>query len=169
MEIDTEGCTAVFHINEPGDTTRQTYIGIFKVKCILDPIDFMEADKLYRQLLGDIRPEAAHEHTANVAFALSQLKYRIIDPSPFWENKRLGGGHLKDNNIIISVLNMAMEAEQKYRDVMKKEAEERQRVLTERIKSKMIEKEPEVAQEKDKENQELVELDEENGANLEKE
>ena len=54
----------------------------------------------------------------------------------------------KDNNIIIDVLNLAMEAEQKYREMMVKEAEDRQKALTDRIKSKMIEKEPEVAQKK---------------------
>jgi len=169
MEINTEDCTAIFPINEIGDTTRSTYIGAFKVKCILDPMDFMESDKLYRQLLGDVHPENAHEHSSSVAFALSQLKYRVIEVPPFWENARLGGGHVKDPGIIISVLNLAMEAEQIYREMMAKEAEERQKALTERIKSKMIEPEPEVKQKKDEENQKLIDLDEKDGANLDQE
>lgn len=160
MEINIEDCTGVFHIQQNGDTTKQTYLGTFKVKCILNPIDFMEADKLYRQLLGEVHPEAAHAHTASIAFALSQLKYRIIEMPPFWENKKLGGGHLKDNNIIIEVLNLAMEAEQKYRDMMVKEAEERQEALTERIKGKMIEKEPEQTTKQSEQEEEFVDLDE---------
>ena len=62
-----------------------------------------------------------------------------------------------------------MEAEQKYREMMAKEAEKRQADLTERIKSKMIEPEPEVKEKKDEEKQRLIDLDEEDGSTLDQE
>ena len=169
MEIDTESCTAVFSIHMNGETTQETYLGTFKVKCILDPMDFIDSDKLYRQLLGDTHPENAHEHTLNIAFALSQLKYRILECPPFWENKRLGGSHIKDKDVIIGILNKATEAEQIYRQKMAEEAEKRQRMLTERIKAKVIEKEPELKQKtkEEIEQEQLVELDEKDGTKLE--
>ena len=168
MEINTEDCTGIFHLNENGTTTIQTYMGTFKVKCILNPMDFMAADKLYRELLGDIHPETAHGHTKSVAFSLSQLKYRIIEAPAFWDNRELGGSHLKDDSIIVSVLNMAMDIERKYRATMVKEAERRQEELTDRIRSKAIEKE-EVIETKDEEDiaaEKLKSMDEKDGVEL---
>lgn len=144
MEINHEEGTAVFYINEVGNVTRQTYMGTFKVHCVLSPIDFIESDKMYREMLGATNPENAHEHARSVAFALSQLKYRIIEEAPFWENRRLGGSHIKDDNIIITILNNAIEAEERFREAKVKEAEEIQKRLQKMIENEEIEKTPEL-------------------------
>ena len=131
MELNIEEGVATFSINEIGDVSKQSYMGTFKVHCILSPIHFIDADKDYRNLLGAISPESAHQHARTSAFALSQLKYRIIDMPPFWENNRMGGSHIKDDNILIAVLNLALEAEKQYRDQRQKDAEE----IQERLKN----------------------------------
>jgi hypothetical protein len=156
MEINIEEGTAVFHINETGNVTRQTYMGTFKVHCILSPLDFVEADKMYREMLGATNPADAHEHARSIAFALSQLKYRIIEEAPFWENRRLGGSHIKDDNIIITILNNAIEAEEKFREAKVKEAEEIQQRLQKAIEDKDIEKMPELDKDKKSDDDEIV-------------
>ena len=106
MQIDLENGTAVFSINIVGNVERQTYLGTFKVKCVLSPYDFIKADRLYRELLGGTTPEVVHAHARSCAFAFSQLKFRIIECPPFWENPELGGSHLKDDNVIIILIYM---------------------------------------------------------------
>lgn len=133
MDINMEEGTATFSISEVGTATRSTYMGNFKVHCILSPIDLMSADRDYRAFVGNVNPNDCTTHVRNLAFALSQLKYRIIEEPPFWTNPKVGGGHLKDTDVIISVLNLALEAEESYRQSRKKEAEEIQNKLTERV------------------------------------
>jgi hypothetical protein len=135
--------TATFSINVVGKLTKDSYMGTFKVKCLLSPLEEIAADKRYRDLLGD-NSHLAQNHIRQQAFALSQLEQRIIDMPPFWENDTLGGGHIKDVNIVLHILDQAIEAQEKYVGVKEKELKDRQKRLTKGIKSKKIEKEPEI-------------------------
>lgn len=138
--------TATFSISNTGAITRQTYMGNFKCKCLMSPMEQINADKLYRQLLGE-NMLMASDRAKTLAFALSQLKYRLLEVPPFWENKILGGSHIIDDNIIIEVANLAVEAEEKYMDEKTKEAEEIEQRLNNSIRSGDIEPEPELEEE----------------------
>ena len=135
--------TATFSINVVGRLTKDSYMGTFKVKCLISPLEEIAADKRYRDLLGD-NSHLAQEHIRQQAFALAQLEQRIIEMPPFWENDTLGGGHIKDTNVVLHVLDQAIEAQEKYVGIKEKELKERQKRLTKAIKSKKIEKEPEI-------------------------
>jgi hypothetical protein len=121
-----EDGTVTFRISEIGDRSRTTWSGIFRVKGGLSPFDELLAGKDMRSLLG-IEAATATDHEINLAFALSNLKYRIIDAPDFWIAKsREGyGGADLDNNIIMLVLEMAINAEVETRKRLRKEARQR--------------------------------------------
>ncbi|MDD5650838.1 MAG: hypothetical protein PHF86_10565 [Candidatus Nanoarchaeia archaeon] len=140
MKIDDDGIVT-FDISVIGDVKKQSYIGTFKSMCFLTPLDTIKADKLYRELLGKDFTLASLD-SKNYAFALSQLKYRLVEVPPFWLNKEIGGGHV-DSNVIFTVLDKALEAEKTYKEQILKETEEIEKKLTTMIKNKSIEKEEE--------------------------
>lgn len=135
---------ATFQMNETGEITNETYRGTFQVKCLLSPIGYMDADKLYRQLLGD-HIAFASERARNAAFALSQLKYRIIRFPPFWGNPQLPGGQIEDDNIVQYVFEESIKAEEKYREQKQKEISVLTDELTNAITNGTIEKEGDVS------------------------
>lgn len=142
MELNIENATATYNLNIVGDIHRQTYLGTFKFKCILSPLEHIDADKLYRRLLGE-HALTASDRARNHAFALAQLKYRILEYPPFWEHKILNGGSVEDPNVIIDVFNHAIDAEEKYMKAKEEEAKKIQENLTKAIKNKNIQKDPE--------------------------
>jgi hypothetical protein len=152
-----EDSQAKFDVNILGNIHKQTYMGNFKVKCVLSPLDYINADKLYRDLLGD-NMAMASDRAKNLAFALSQLKYRVIEAPAFWEHRELGGAHIEDDNVIMSILELAIEAEQKYMSKKDKEAEEIEKRLTKALKTGRIQKQPELDQNDGIPDSELPEL-----------
>lgn len=140
MEI--KNSEAVFDISLLGQYTNESYMGTFRVKCLLSLLEDIEADKLYRQLLGD-NSHLASEHVRQQAFALAQLSKRVIEAPPFWENSRLGGSHIKDANVIVEVLDKAIEAQNTYVLQKQEELKERQDRLAKLVKSKKIDFEEE--------------------------
>ena len=137
-----EGSEATFELNLLGTDNNQTYMGKFKVKCLLSPMDIIESDKLYRTMLGE-NIAYAGETAKHMAFALSQLKYRIIEYPPFWENRPIKGSHISDKNIIIEILNVAIDVEELYRQKKIEEAKKVEERLTNAIKNKTLKKEDE--------------------------
>lgn len=135
--------TATFTINIIGDHSKDSYMGTFKVKCLLSPLEMIAADKRYRDLLG-ANSHLAQEHIRQQAFALAELEQRVIDMPAFWENDTLHGGHIKDANVLLHILDKAVEAQEKYITVKETELKERQARLTKKIKTKKIEKKPEL-------------------------
>lgn len=113
---------AWFDISLLGSKTKQSYIGTFKVHCLMSPMAYIKADKLYRQLLGE-NSLFASEKARNLAFAYSQLQQRIVEAPPFWVNRELGGSHIMDDNIILEVLNQAILAEEKFLEQKNEEIE----------------------------------------------
>lgn len=138
-----EGSEAKFDVNILGEFTNQSYIGTFRVRCILSPLEDIAADRKYRELLGD-NYHLSRQDVRDKAFALSQLEARVISHPPFWENHRIGGGHIPDSNVLLEVLDKAIEAQEKYLAERKKEMEEKQEILTKAVENKKIEKEPEL-------------------------
>ena len=115
--------TSTFALREEGDSTGQTYAGVFVFKCFLNPLDQLAAGKLYRELLGtDI--QNASELERFVAFSLSQLKYRIVKAPSFWKTtESMIEGNLPDTNILTLVLDKAISSESLYKEQLKKRKE----------------------------------------------
>lgn len=116
--------TAYFDLNLIGNKTQATYMGQFKVHCILSPIQFLQADQKFRALLGP-NPTLAGDHVINLCLALSQTSARIIEAPPFWKNPNSGemdGGHIKDHNIILEVFDLATKVETEYTKSLKDKA-----------------------------------------------
>ena len=82
----------------------------------------------------------ASQEAKNYAFALSQLKQRVLESAPFFKHAELDGGHL-DDNILIELINIAIEAQEEYQKNQDQKIKDIQKMLTERIKNNEIERE----------------------------
>lgn len=116
-QIDLFTGTATFYVDIVGSSNKQTYKGVFKVKCVLNPLEYTQSDAMFRQLLGKDNPQYATEYVSQICYALSQLKYRIMDCPDWFKNKETGiHGSSIDDNILLYVLDKAVECESDYRD-----------------------------------------------------
>jgi hypothetical protein len=93
-----------------------TYMGKFTFRCILTPMQMIEADRDYRDLLGK-NAEFANTTVESYVYAISQLKQRVVFSPPFWaeSNSRFPGSQVKDSEVLDMVLQAAIESELKYR------------------------------------------------------
>jgi len=121
-DITIDNSTATWTINAVGDING-TYVGTFKFKCYLDPMEQIRANRDYREMIG-ANPLGVPEHESFLAYALTQLKYRVISAPPFWHSTQSVGGNIPDENIISEVLNAAVDSEVIYRARLKKRREE---------------------------------------------
>jgi hypothetical protein len=119
--IKLDGSTATWSINKHG-AINGTYIGTFRFRCFLTPIQKIDADREYREVLG-VNPTMADENVSLLSYALTQLKYRVLESPPFWRTGAHLEGDLPDEEIITEVLNAAIGAEVKYRNQLKKKKE----------------------------------------------
>lgn len=113
--ISIDGNEATWRINDEGPINGK-YLGTFKFRCFLTPSQRIAADRDFREMLGS-NPSFAKEHEADLAFALTQLKYRVIAAPPFWDGESEGSlkGDVADDNIISLILAAAVASELKYR------------------------------------------------------
>lgn len=99
-------------------TTRMgtTYQGLFQFNCALSPLQLIEADRNFRELLGK-NAEFAASYVEGYAYALTQLKQRIVKAPPFWDDgsSAYPGGQIKDEEILTHVFKAAKAAEDKFR------------------------------------------------------
>lgn len=117
QDVVIEGSSATWEIHKEGEI-QGTYTGSFRFRCFLTPTQRLAASREHRELLGN-NPQFATEHDDNLAFTLSQLKYRIISAPPFWTSSGIPGD-LPDESIIDAVLDAAVAAELKYKALLKK-------------------------------------------------
>jgi hypothetical protein len=124
ISVNLEDGTATYNLRHHGQISG-TYMGVFRFLCSLNPIQYIEADKDYRELLGK-NAEFASTHADTVAYALAQLRQRVIDAPSFWNEKgsRYGGSNLKDHEILEIILEAAVKSEVKYRQELHKKHEE---------------------------------------------
>jgi hypothetical protein len=119
-DILIDGNIATWELKMEGDI-QGTYTGIFKFKCFLTPTQQLTAGREYRELLGS-NPTLATEHESLLAYALSQLKQRVIQSPPFWNsslNTSAFAGDVPDENVISAILDAAIGAELKYKKQLK--------------------------------------------------
>jgi hypothetical protein len=117
IDIDYNLGIASFAINLEAAGTKETFKGNFKVKCILSPLDYIQSDATYRELLGKSSPQLVDQYVAQLAYALSQLKYRVTQ-SPSWFKNDINGidGSHVDDKILLYIFDKAIEAEEQYRE-----------------------------------------------------
>ena len=122
-EITFSGNIASWTMPPTNGDIQGTYTGTFEFRAFLDPLRQLEAGRQYRELLGSLG-NFADETEVRLAFALTQLKYRILKAPPFWSStlQESGiAGNIGDINIVALVLEAANTAETLYRDKMKTE------------------------------------------------
>ena len=138
MQTDTdlviEGSTATWTMSNMQGLIGGTYNGSFKFRCYLSPTEDLTANRLYRELLG---PNAilASEDDSYLAYALTQLKYRVISAPPFWYTPQQNGempGSIPDRNVILAVLDASARAAAAFQAKM---ASERETVLKKTIQT----------------------------------
>lgn len=120
QDIRIDGNTASWEMHMEGAISG-TYTGAFRFRCFLTPTQRLAAGRDHRELLGS-NPTLATEHDDNLAFSLSQLKYRIISAPPFWSSTlqvNNMAGDIPDTNVIDAVLDAAISAELKYKAQLK--------------------------------------------------
>jgi len=155
-----EGSIASTDYSGIGESSGETFIGRFSFKCVLSPFDRIRADSKRRELLGSTNPHLASKEAQNASFALSELKFRVVASPDFYKNREIDGGHL-DYNIIIELINMAIDAEERFKVKQQERLEATQKRLTSAIRKKKIKKEEAgIAEEVSPENVMEVDLDE---------
>jgi hypothetical protein len=127
MQIDNDliitGSTATWDMPLTTGQVLGSYSGRFVFKCYLSPVEILASSRLYRELMG---PNAAlaPEHEGHIAYALAQLKYCIVSAPPFWASHLSENGipgNIPDLNILLLVLDVAVQAQLKYKENMVKE------------------------------------------------
>lgn len=137
-----DGTTATFDIAVQDTLTMETYMGNFKVKCFLSPLEVIRADRIYRELIGAINSSMAGDIAQNYAFAISQLSVRIVNCPDFFKNPNapdLLGSHMPET-VLITVLNSSIDAETTFRAEKKKAFENTQKRLLSKYKQNKIKK-----------------------------
>lgn len=165
-KIILDGSEAMFDFAETATVTRETYMGKFRVKCFLQPLEKIRADRIYRELIGPVNPILAGDDAKTLAFAIGQLAVRIVKMPEFFKNEEnpdLPGGHLPDD-ILVGILNLAIDAETEFREQQKKEYEATQKRLYAKFKNNTIQKkvdedEDEIGKKKEQEGEQGKEID----------
>ena len=121
-DIKLEGSTATWDIRLEGNING-TYLGTFRFRCYLTPMQQIAAGREERDLLGP-NLSLATEHERFLAYALSQLKYRIISAPPFWATDNAMPGDLADEEVVAAVMDAAVHAEIKYKESLKSRKEQ---------------------------------------------
>lgn len=110
-----EGNTATWNIAEPG-IIQGLYTGTFRFKCFPTPSERLASGRVYRELLGS-HASLAQKYEDDLAFALAQLKYRVLEGPPFW-NSSLNtsgiAGDIPDVDVLFIIFEAAMSSENKY-------------------------------------------------------
>ena len=111
-----------------------SYKGAFEFFCYLSPTQQLEAGREFRAFVGS-QGASASETELNLAYALSQLKFRIKSAPPFWNATKQDSsyaGDIPDLNIIMLVLKAADRAEELFKEIL---FEERQALLERSLKA----------------------------------
>jgi hypothetical protein len=123
LDITINGSQATYTMARTDGELGGTYTGTFVFKCYLSPLEQIQAGKEFRSLLGDLGQQA-NDTESNLAFALTQLKHRVIKSPPFWSSTLQDGplaGNIPDLNILAIVLDASIRAEALFKEKIAKE------------------------------------------------
>ena len=134
-----EDNVGVFTISELDGESNESYVGEFKVKLILSPLETLAIDRDYRELIGPVNPIMASSDANNIAFALSNLKHRVIAHPPFWKGNGYDGGHIS-KNVLYVILDRSIELQDLFKKNKQAEMDKIQKRLTDQVKKGKIKK-----------------------------
>jgi len=123
MEILLNGSTGAYNLDVHGPL-KGRYVGTFVFRAYLTPLEYVACDREYRDLIGKIQTQV--DPLADfLAFALVQLKYRIVSAPAFWFDKEvMGGGSVPDRIVLETLLEASSAVERKYKeDILEKHSE----------------------------------------------
>jgi hypothetical protein len=118
ISVNSETGRATIEImNFVGSKTMNTYMGTFECRCLLPAGEYVKSNRDFVSMVG-VSPD---NDATRIAYALIQLKYRLIKKAPFWisEGDIMDGSHIEDYNLIMHLHKACMEAEKTYKDMMK--------------------------------------------------
>lgn len=144
-----EDFKAYYHHSSVGNTSGETYMGDFIFRVGLNPMMVIESDRYYRELLGG-NPLVATTAAQEMAFAVSQLKYRVIKAPAWWESVFDPESNFFDYGLLIEVLNKAIEAENSFKEQTQERLKQTQERVSKMIRTKAV-KQEEVDNEEDSE------------------
>lgn len=124
-DIVIENDIAIWKIEKEG-FFNGTYAGIFKFRCFLSPSQILQAGREYRELLGP-HELMAERHETLLAYALAQLKQRVLQAPPWWSATIQNGtiaGDIPDEDVLTAILDAAWAAQVKYAHMLKKRKED---------------------------------------------
>ena len=124
INVDFYMGTATFFVKKEGAANKTSYSGMFKVKCVMSPMEYINSDSLYRKLLGESNPQYASDLAGRMAYAIAQLKYRIMDCPDWFKSDNGMYGSNSEDNVLLYVFDKCVEAEMLYREGMEKRAKE---------------------------------------------
>lgn len=107
FEKEIDGNRAVYELPKTKGKSGIYYEGKFTFIRLLSAKQKLGIGKLYRELLGE-RHEYATESEQYMAFAISQLEYRVVDSPDFFKKN---GSDIVDMEILTSILEAALDAE----------------------------------------------------------
>lgn len=138
-DIQLNGSIATWELNTEGKILG-TYSGTFKFRCFLTPLQLIAVGREQRALLGESKAwveTVDYEHESFLAYALIQLKYRIIESPPFWKSSGVNKTHdgdIPDQEVLEKILDAAIRSELKYKDDLKKRKEKAIQAANEGVK-----------------------------------
>lgn len=133
-EITLEGSIATWKMPLTQGSLGGSYTGTFTFKTFLDPLTQLQAGRELRELIGSLGNQAS-EVEWSLAYALTQLKHRVLTSPPFWTSTQQSSGisgNVGDLNIIELVIAAAMLSEQMFKEKIEKDRED---TLTSTIKT----------------------------------
>ena len=116
-----------FTVNVVGDTTGTEYVGLFKVKPVLNTTEQIARDAVMRDIIGP-NPQEASPRAKSQAYILAEIRIRAIEAPAFWTGARDGGG-LFDENVMGAVYDKIQDVEKQWRADVKKKADEAREAL----------------------------------------
>ena len=145
-----ENGTALLRVSHLG-AVGGTYIGEFVVRCSLNPEQILAAGREYRTLLG-VHMNLASDSESNLAFAISQLRQRVVTEPTWWQSAKV-----KDSSVLLEVLDMALEAEDLHRREILDRGKEAVEALQENIRAQQKQHQEELKKTQQKADKELSE------------
>lgn len=124
-DITIEGNIATWTMPPTVGELGGTYTGTFSFRTWLDPIRQLQAGREFRELLGNLGHQAS-ETEYSLAYALTQLKHRVLTSPPFWTSTTPESGmagNVGDLNILMAVLDSATRAADMFKERIAKERE----------------------------------------------
>lgn len=97
--------TVSFPVKIKGETTGETFDGLFEVRVALSHRDVLKEDEIYRASLG-ANPQDAAPYPASIAAAIAYLRIRL-KVAPTWFMQSGYGLDLLDENVLIEINNTA--------------------------------------------------------------